>query len=608
MTNSISAPGAAGPMYLELLDGDGPSGTIHGAYTINGGAVTNVDDVGAVTGTGFADTFVYKANLASNGFSLSSLDGGAGLDTLKIEDGHLFDLAYVQGVERIETTAGGIVLGDANFIGVASNQIYVKLDQTLASAQANLDASSLNAGHSVYVEMLQGAGSSAVTVTAGAGNDTFVGDFLRLSTNVIHGGQGQDLLYLQTARSTVQPFNADGFEYIAFTYSGSTSLQLTAANFVDVSGGRITVDMGTSGGTVDGSTLNASQALWLIGSPAAVMIGGAGADTFAVTANAAITGGAGVDNLITTGGLLGQATGVEYVLLTTANGTLLFADNAFTGVSGYLGARLTNGGTLDGSAVQAGHSLFLIASQGTDTITGGAGDDIIQIETAALSMFDVIKGGAGHDTLLMTQSDVVNVTGVSGVEFYALGDGAINNLVLSNANMVGVNGAFGVRGGADGNTIDGSAIVGKTQYLFGGAGMDTLRGGGGADVLAGYGGADTLFGGGAADSFAVAPGGAHVQDFHSGQDMIFFSDALFNLGAHEGTGAGVGFDRLDPSLYSTAGDGSFTTAGQRFSFDTVTHELFYAEQGSLTAPGSVLLLAYLDGVSSLSANDLFFGA
>ena len=606
MTNSISAPGAAGPMYLELLDGDGPTGTVHGAYTVNGGAVTHVDDVGAVTGTAFADTFVYKANPASDGFSLTSLDGGAGTDTLKIQDGHVFDLAYVTGVERIETSNGGVILNDANFTGVASNRIFVKLDATLSGTQTNLDASGVQAGHNLDIDLTQVSGGS-VTVTGGAGDDNFMGDFLRTSYNVLHGGQGQDALFMRVSSPTPQAFNVDGFEYIALSTSGVTSLQLTAANFVDVTGGRITVNLGNRDSVVDGSTLNASQALLLIGA-GSTMIGGAADDVFLNDGLGAVTGGAGTDTLLTRGANLIHVSGVEYIVLTQANSVLQFADINFTGVSGYVAARLTDGGTLDGSAVQAGHSLFLIASQGTDTITGGAGDDVIQIEAAALSMFDVIKGGAGYDTLLMTQSDVVNVTGVSGVELYDLGDGAINNLVLSNANMVGVNGVFGVRGGVDGNTIDGSAIVGKTQYLFGGAGIDTLRGGGGADVLAGYGGADTLFGGGGGDSFAVAPGGAHIQDFHGGQDVIFFSDALFNLGSQEGTGAGVGFDRLDPSLYSTVGDGSFTTANQRFSFDTVTHELFYAEQGSLTAPGSVLLLAYLDGVSSLSANDLFFGA
>ncbi|HWW26814.1 MAG TPA: calcium-binding protein [Caulobacter sp.] len=607
MSNTISAPGATGPMFLELLDGDGPSGVVRGDYTINGVLpATTVNDVGAVIGTSFDDTFVYKANAASDGFSLTSLDGGLGSDTLRVLDGHLFDLAYVTGVETFESSGGGLILNDANFTGVASNQIKVKLDATLAGTTTNLDASSFQAGHSLYVQFTQVSGGS-VTVTGGAGDDIFEGDFLRTQYNVMHGGQGMDQLFLTATRATVLPFLADGFEYISFSNFGSTSLQLTDANFVDVAGGRISVAMGGSAGTVDGSALNSSHALFL-GTNAlnSSLIGGAADDVFSSPSNNTFIGGGGVDTLLTGGGLMSHSTGVEYVVVTVPGAGLTITDNAFTDVSGYLGGRLINGGTIDVSAAVAGHNAFLIASLGNDTLTGGAGDDVFQIETATLSMFDVIKGGAGNDTLLMTQADVVNVTGVSGVEFYRLGDGAVNSLTLSNANMVGVGQAFGVQGGADGNTIDASAIVGKSMSLYGGAGVDSLRGGGAADVLAGFGGFDTLFGGGGADAFAVAPGGAHIQDFVSGQDLIFFSDALFDLGSLEGTGASVHFDRLDPSLFSSTG--AFTTPDQRFAFDAVTHDLYYGAAGSLTAPSSVVLLAHLDNGAVIGVNDLYFGA
>jgi len=58
------------------------------------------------------------------------------------------------------------------------------------------------------------------------------------------------------------------------------------------------------------------------------------------------------------------------------------------------------------------------------------------------------------------------------------------------------------------------------EYLFGGAGNDTLAGGAGSDVLDGGSGSDLLYGGSGVDVFMLSPGADSIVDFSPGPNPV----------------------------------------------------------------------------------------
>ncbi|MEK9749877.1 MAG: hypothetical protein VW333_14285, partial [Pseudomonadales bacterium] len=124
---------------------------------------------------------------------------------------------------------------------------------------------------------------------------------------------------------------------------------------------------------------------------------------------------------------------------------------------------------------------------GVETVTGGAGDDVLTVTTNDISEID---GGAGQDAVLLT-SDQGNTVTLSGVET--------------------------VTGGAGDDVL--SIIDDTSAVLSGGLGSDTLVGGVGDDTLVGGEGSDVLIGGageelpGVGQDVAVFEGSKGVYEF-----------------------------------------------------------------------------------------------
>ena len=143
-------------------------------------------------------------------------------------------------------------------------------------------------------------------------------------------------------------------------------------------------------------------------------------------------------------------------------------------------------------------------TDGVDTMTGGAGDDIFNVTPG-----DVIieAPGGGVDTLISA---------------YTVGAPAnVENIILTGGRWAG----------AYGNDLDNQLVGSKTpNVLKGKAGDDTLDGGAGADTLHGGPGADRIVGGAGADTVVFERGGGHdvIVDFGLGgeSDALDLSDFL----------------------------------------------------------------------------------
>ena len=171
---------------------------------------------------------------------------------------------------------------------------------------------------------------------------------------------------------------------------------------------------------------------------------------------------------------------------------------------------------------------------GSDTITGGAGNDILFGDAIDLPGI----AGEGVEGL---RSYVADVTHASSVTDSALHQ-YITEHVADIAKLTGGgSGGADLLSGGDGNDI-----------IFGQAGNDTLNGGAGNDILLGGMGNDTLTGGAGADTFMYVKGETGndtITDFNIGEgDVIDLSDLL----------SGHGSDLTQYLQVGTASDGAAT--------------------------------------------------
>jgi hypothetical protein len=279
-----------------------------------------------------------------------------------------------------------------------------------------------------------------------------------------------------------------GFDTLTFkgTTTGGVAVDLVAGNG---SAGDAAGDTYTSFEKVIGSNFNDT----LTGGAGHVLVGGAGNDTYVVSATSTVideSGGGydqvystvtytlspGIENLFASGENPIDLTGNESNNLIVGNG----AGNRLTGNGGH--------DTLNG----AGGGDVLIGGAGNDALNGGDGDDILDGGTDN----DVLDGGVGNDNLAGGSGDD-NLQGGDGNDALGGGDG---NDVLN--------------GGAGNDTLDGGA---GHDVLDGGAGADSISGADGNDVLRGGGENDTL-NGGVGDDAIDGGAGADAMDGGAGND------------------------------------------------------------------------------------------
>jgi serralysin len=206
--------------------------------------------------------------------------------------------------------------------------------------------------------------------------------------------------------------------------------------------------------------------------------------------------------------------------------------------------------TFDGSA-ETDAKFVVYGGRGTDTFTGGQGNDIFFFAEERFASGDTVNGGAGYDGMFLRGNYTIdfNAPGYTGLftsienltltsatdERYARGGGTEfdYSLTLSNA-LVGAGETLTVNGGllmaSETMVLDGSQELDGFLRLFGGAAADTLTGGANADSIHGNSGADVLRGGGGADTFlyhkssdSTAGSMDHILDFAAGTDKIDLS-------------------------------------------------------------------------------------
>ncbi|UVO55786.1 Calx-beta domain-containing protein [Sphingomonas sp. SUN039] len=330
--------------------------------------------------------------------------------------------------------------------------------------------------------------------------------------------------------------------------------------------------------------------------------GGAGNDAFslgaAFTAADRINGGSGTNDQV---GIGGNYTGANRLVLnanTLTNVEVLAAlpgtGNSYDIVTHDANVAAGQVLTIFGGNLAAGQNLTFNGSAetdgafrvygglGTDTLTGGGGDDGFYFGPGKFGAGDTVTGGAGTNDQLALDGDYTLTVGTSAdVEVLVLLGGPAatpNNFNIALSDLWTGAGATKTVFGTTvvtALTVDGSAETNGNLRYFGGQAADVLIGGAGADAIYGGSGGDAMTGGAGADVFrydAITDSNGttnatrdRILDFTTGSDKIDLSriDAIAG-GADDAfsfIGSGAFSNVAGQLRYTDAGGGIFIVEG-----------------------------------------------
>ena len=543
--------------------------------SVKGGSGNDTITTAAMAATatvdGGAGTDTLVINAATDLDTVAEAAKYSNFETLQTANS--FDHSLLSGITALNVTATGGATSFTNMTVDQAANITISgainaagISFGLASALGTTDVLSATIGNNATAA---GTGIDADSITAN-GIETF-------NFNAVHGASA-------TAgaqrTSTIADFSANVVTAINLTGSSFDLQNIATTKAVTIDGTALTgngaatnVGLKVAGSAAAASTIKGSEVVdqFTIGAVGSTYQGNGGKDTFTSTTEAilagsvAIDGGAGADTMTmsaagassTNTTTIGDTTwskmsSIETVSLSGAYAGSLawtlggFANALATSNGGVLKVTVANAATtvtadtiaIDASNLTGTNALELTltntagsgaANAGTDTYTGGAGNDkfIINYDQnhANDTSIVTINAGAGDDTITFTMGSGTSVPGT-----------------------------ITLNGGAGADTITGSVEV---DTITGGAGADTMTGGTGSDVFvittvtdsnaATAGAIDKItdFVGGGADDLKVGVGATELNSetitaVYDGADTIAELNALLN--STNGTATTARFD------------------------------------------------------------------
>ncbi|MEM6758315.1 MAG: calcium-binding protein [Pseudomonadota bacterium] len=662
---TITLGTASDSAVFSSVFGIGEQDTLIGIENIVGSGWQDIVDLSAASisqtnriETGDGDDRIIVSGLTSgNDF----LDGGAGTDTLVIENpffsGVTYDLAAEEVLFLSTKSADIISLENIEISGA---------EKVIGSAAANrISARDGTGGNN---EFLGGDGND--TLVGGVGNDTLFGedgddlfiDNIDGGTTTITGGFGIDVLNLSGASQGV----VGGPNTITAVTNG-TVLSLSSietfigTDFADEINEGITFDniaLGggndTLSGTLDGFT--------------DAFDGGDGIDTFAEFSN----NSANIDLLNGVGGTLLDPTRVSLTNFENA-----FGGNGSDTVIGDNGANFLGGGEGSDLVIGSDGADTLDAGRDNDTVLGGAGNDLIfdaldngtteidggsDIDTLDLSSttsgravgdttqitntstgavlqltsienligtldddnitedgasgsFDSIDLESGNDVLnAIADSAADSFDGGGGIDLYVDLSTTGSNIDLLNEvagtagspTLVSLRNFENVIGGSGNDTITGDSGV---NFIGGGFGNDSISGEGGNDLIEGGQGNDTINGGDGNDLInQTVSGDSDLVFGDGGNDTIQSSGFDSVSGGDDDDAIFVGTGRVAQLDGGTGVDTLNTTIiGARYELDMTTGLTNFAGELFTNFENVVFGSGSDEGFGTAAANSMFGG-
>lgn len=512
--------------------------------------------------------------IGSNGADILNGDRGTSTnaDTLFGGGGNDVYRVYAQSDVVSENTvdaAGTITLVDA---GGTNDTIFTSADYSLAT-NAAADSDGVTGGTQAagdFIETLSAADQSSsvgLMLTGGANANTIIG---AQGNDTINGGAGADRM-----------IGLGGNDTFAVDNAGDVIIE-------DANGGSDTVNV-----NILSYTLNAAAAVEIVNLNVgtSTFVG----NGFAQRINGSIggddiTGGGGADTLAGGGGADTYRVSTQDTVIIDSDGLANVID--YTAATG--GYDVADGVSITAmTASSATGNVFLVGNNQVQTLTGNAGDNILN-GAGGLNAGngDTLVGGAGNDTYRVFNSNYNGTLTPTGgdVVTETIGNGTDTvftsaNFVLGNfvENLVAADARFQTNLTLIGNGLD-NQISGSfgNNVIYGGAGRDTLTGLDGKDT---FHFAET----GLANADIIA-------DFSSAQgDKISLDATTFAA-----TGGAAGFGgTVDGNEFQlgTAATGNQAT----ILYDQATGRVFFDSDGA--GAGTAVLFAQLNPGTALSAAD-----
>ncbi len=159
--------------------------------------------------------------------------------------------------------------------------------------------------------------------------------------------------------------------------------------------------------------------------------------------------------------------------------------------------------------------MIFVGTAGTDTFTGGAGNDIFEFSAATLANADTVEGGGGSDRVLTTRRHGIGGQGRRGQDLRARQWRGRRPDPGERQFHRGRRASITVYGGNAGNTVDASGLTGANRVIFvGTAGTDNFTGGAGNDIFefsaATLANADTVKGGAGTNELLMTTAGTFL--------------------------------------------------------------------------------------------------
>ncbi len=565
----VDLSGAALSAAITKVDA---SGLTNGGVNVQVNQIDKTADTQFIGGNGDDTLDIGKVKYNGTLPTALKVDGGLGVDTLKVSDQDTLSVTTVGNItnfERLEIVDDNDGNVDNFDVSLLKGITTIQIDAD--SAGDGYVLNNLSASQSMNLVI---AGNQTVAPVINVANATVIGNIDTLGLTIDAGVTGNRVTVADINAAGIEKINlnaVDGFTATALTglkalatltilgrgdvnlTTGNLQLNLNSTIDATASTGMITVDASlATTATVTGISINGSlsQANFLTGSALPdILTGGAGADSF--------IGGLGNDTL--SGG---------------ANADMLNGGDGNDVINGGAGADAISGGA------------------GVDMLNGGSGDDLFSyaatadlFDTLTHTLSDSIVGGTGTNSLLLGTAGTafaIAATDIwtgraSGIDaLIGVANSTANTLVLEkSAETAGVKLVdLSNNTALTGNIINVGSFTATNTTLFGSAiGASSITGGAGNDTIIGGAGSDTITSGLGSDVINITAGTDTIMDFTTGVDIINVSagaTAKISVAAIGGI--------VDVSGVNNAGtlfvDGSAGTAAETItgssSGDTIT--------------------------------------
>ncbi|WP_445500981.1 calcium-binding protein [Microvirga sp. G4-2] len=380
----------------------GPGSTNAGAPAGGWAADDTYNSIEGIEGTRFND-MIY-GNAQNNVFI-----GGAGADTIYGGDGD-DTISYA-------TATAGIVVSLGTYVdstGDAAGDRFQSVENVIGSA---------------FADTINGT-SGNNTIEAGGGNDKIEGF---TGADSIDGGDGIDTIYYW---SSVTGVNVSMSLAEGETNPGNPS--------ADAGAGDVLVNIENMVGSKWHDTLTGSNGdnvldgYLAVGTPADILIGKGGNDTYYVVAS----NGGQVTQIVEEAGE-GSGTDLAY---TSVSYTLAANVEKLTALAGKDKAINLTGNNLANTIIGNEYGNRINGGTGADTMMGGKGDDLYYVDSTSDRVVETSTGGTADivsTSVSHTLSSYVERLYASGSAAITLTGNTLSNVIKGNAGANKINGGYG---------------------------------------------------------------------------------------------------------------------------------------------------------------------